>query len=82
MKLKKGEAIVAVVAEEASGPGWANPVYWIYIREVGGGIREESLQPNEQPPALILLHPIAARMTKTLLAYLLEEKERLNNAPE
>lgn len=71
MILRRGESIVAVVAEECSGPGWTNAPYWVYIREVGGTIREECLQPSEQGNTLLALHKPAAAMQKTLKAYVL-----------
>lgn len=62
MKLGKNDSIVAVVPERAKGPGWSNFVIWVYISEMGGNLRRESLQPDEwrASPELRAIADIAA----------------------
>ena len=67
MIINEGELIIGVWAEEAKGPGWANPLYWAVVRERKGALRLESIQPSEQPSEMILLHGISARLSQALL---------------
>ena len=62
MKLKINERIIAVVPETCSGPGWLNTVIWVYIHDtVTQKLRQECLQPSEQPrDAKILFNSLEA----------------------
>jgi hypothetical protein len=45
--IQKGEQIVTAYAERARGPGWSNNPIWVIVRDSGGNLREECLQPAE-----------------------------------
>ena len=42
-----------------SGPGWANRLVIIIIRDLNGGLREEALQPSEQTRDMSILATIS-----------------------
>lgn len=60
--LKPGDSVVCGYATVASGPGWTNRPYWIIVRDAEGKLREECLQPKEQPLNLQLLYPFAEQV--------------------
>lgn len=74
VKLKRGERIVAVVPESASGPGWANQVVWVYI-DGPGGIRMDCLQPSEMSEQMQILFAPGAAMHAALLDAVPWERE-------
>lgn len=59
LRLKDGDRIAYIRAERAAGPGWQNAPLWIIVRESGGKLREECLQPNEQTRDMLLLYRAA-----------------------
>ena len=66
--LAEGERIVAVVCENASGPGWSNTPTWVHIGTNDGRLRSECIQPAEGTLALWTLFEIAERMHRALIA--------------
>ena len=60
MKLNEHDHIIAVVAEPASGPGWANTPLWIIVQNGNGKLRRECLQPDEQSNGIRVLYATAA----------------------
>ena len=67
MKLKEHDHIIAVVAEPASGPGWANTPLWIIVQDGNGQLRRECLQPDEQSDGLRVLYATAAAVHGALV---------------
>ena len=73
IRLERGEQIVAVVCENASGPGWHNQptkVLIVNYYERGEQMRVEWLQPDEISDSLCVLFPLAAKMHEQLVAAL------------
>jgi hypothetical protein len=68
MKLEPGERIVCAYAEPASGPGVSNKPLWVVVREVGGKLREECLQPEEQTTPILYLYGTAYEVHKAMLS--------------
>lgn len=66
IKLARGEHIIAVVPEYASGPGWANKPVWVHIRGMTGMLRSECIQPEEHTEALRVLFKSGAAMCEAL----------------
>ncbi len=62
-----GERIVAVVPEYAYGPGWRNPIVWVYIQTQDGAIRYVDIQPDEQSSAMDMLFDIGAATHAALI---------------
>jgi hypothetical protein len=69
MKLNDGDVIVTAWSENCSGPGWSNQLIWVLVREPGGRLREESIQPGERTEAMATLHNICAAATEELTAW-------------
>ena len=67
MTLSDDDRVVSVWAEDAKGPGWRNPLYWVLVRGSAGKLRLEAIQPNEQSPVLQRVHQTSAALTTTLL---------------
>jgi len=67
LKLGEHEHIVAVAAEPASGPGWANTPLWVFVHDGNGTLRRECLQPEEQSATLRVLYTTAAAVHLTLV---------------
>lgn len=65
--LNEDEAIVAVVPEYVSGPGWRNMPVWIYIRDSGNRFRCECLQPDDHSPDMLALFSPGAAMCCALM---------------
>jgi len=51
--------IVTAYAESVSGPGWANQPVWVVYRGRDGQLREECLQPDEQPAEMVWLYTVS-----------------------
>lgn len=66
--LMDGESVIAVVCENAAGPGWANAPAWIHIRTATGGLRSECIQPHQRSAELYTLFAFAEIMHRSLLA--------------
>jgi hypothetical protein len=62
----KGERIIAVVPERASGPGWANTPTWVYVTDIYGLLRCECIQPEERTPELNALFDVGAAVSVAL----------------
>lgn len=62
LNLSNDDHIVAVVAEPASGPGWANTPLWVIVQDGNGKLRRECLQPMEQSEGMRLLYATAAEV--------------------
>ena len=62
----------AAWAEKASGPGWANSIYWAVISPVGGPKHDQlekvCIQPDDQTNELRTLLDVSATMHKTVLS--------------
>lgn len=67
VKLNKGDHIVCTYAERYGGPGGANSIVWLIIKDRAGVIRQEALQPEDWGVSLGLLFDIAAVTHKTML---------------
>ena len=67
-KLKKFEIVVAAWPENASGPGWSNTLMWVLIQDANGGLRRETLQPNEQSDEMRTLFAPGAACAMALRA--------------
>lgn len=48
-ELGERDVIIGVRTDYASGPGWSNAPLWIYVQDGDQHIRQECLQPEEQP---------------------------------
>jgi len=59
--------IVAVVAEPASGPGWANTPLWVIMQDSNGNLRRGCLQPDEQSNGIRVLYATAAAVHGALV---------------
>jgi hypothetical protein len=67
VQLSRGEHIVAVVPEYASGPGWTNWPLWVYI-DNKGKLRTECIQPRNQTHEQRLLFALGAQISRQLIA--------------
>ena len=67
IQLARGERILCVCPEHNSGPGWANPVVWVYVANSDGICREVGLQPDEQTPQMRALFAPGAAMMQALV---------------
>ena len=67
MKLYAHDHIIAVVAEPANGPGWANTALWIIVQDGHGKLRRECLQPDEQSDGIRVLYATAAAVHGALV---------------
>jgi len=58
MKLSKTDSIVTAWPEVASGPGWANTLIWVLIKDRRDGVlRMESIQGDEMSHDEVILLP-------------------------
>lgn len=80
--LNKGDRVVTAWAEEASGPGFYNPLVWVLVRDQFGQLREEALQPDEQGDSLKVLHAASAAITRSMTAYAKMDLHRAAKAAE
>ena len=60
IELQRDERIVAVVPEYCFGPGWANPLVWVYIVDSIQRLRIEAIQPEDQTPKMRTLFGVGA----------------------
>ena len=67
IKLKRGERILAVVPEHASGPGWVNSPTWVHIGANDGTYRTECIQPAERTLELHALWEVGESVHRSLL---------------
>lgn len=67
MKFNEHVHIIAVVAEPASGPGWANTPLWVIVQDGNGQLRRECLQPDEQSDGIRVLYATAAAVHGALV---------------
>jgi hypothetical protein len=67
MKFNAPDRLIAVVAEPASGPGWANTPLWIIVQDGNGKLRRECLQPDEQSDGIRVLYATAAAVHGALV---------------
>ena len=65
--LKRGERVLAVVPEYASGPGWTNTPVWVHIGNIDGTYRSECVQPNEQTAEMLTLFCVGAHLQSALV---------------
>lgn len=77
MKIKAHDHIIAVVAQPASGPGWANTPLWIILQDGNNHLRRVCLQPEEQSDGLRMLYATAAAVHVALV----REVEALTRKP-
>lgn len=68
LRLGEGDHIVSAYAQPAAGPGWSNAPLWVVVRDGNGKLREECLQPEEQPRGVLTLYRIASAVHGQLLA--------------
>lgn len=73
LTLNTDEQIIAVIPEQAKGPGWSNDVVWIYIVSSGGMLRTECLQPKEQSKELLTLFSVGEVVCRELKAAVLKQ---------
>ena len=66
--LKDGDTFITAYAQYAKGPGWRNCPVWVIIRERGGALREECLQPEEQGNGIASLYDFSALAHQKMLA--------------
>lgn len=68
IELNRFENIVAIVPQNAFGPGWTNKPLWIYIENVAEGTyRRICLQVEEQSIEMQLLFNIGSVVHESLL---------------
>ena len=60
LKLSQRDRIVCAYAERSSGPGWFNLPLIVVIRDGNGRLREEYIQPKDQPREVILAYGMLA----------------------
>ncbi len=59
-KFTEHDKIVAVFAESAHGPGWANQPLWVVVRSnLDGSFRRECIQPQDQTAEMLYLYRIS-----------------------
>lgn len=68
MKLAERDRIESAWSENCSGPGWNNQIIWVLVRDGGGGLRLESIQPDERTEQMAVLHDISAVVTMEMTA--------------
>jgi hypothetical protein len=66
LHLKDGDVFVTAYAQPASGPGWGNSPLWVVIRTRDGRLREECLQPEDQPAPIRQIYSIAAEVQRMM----------------
>lgn len=66
--LAYGEAVISVVPEYCTGPGWRNAPMWVYIRTNDGKLRTECIQPAERTAEQHILFDVGARIAQQLIA--------------
>lgn len=59
INLGEHDRIVTAWCERHSGPGWGNSPVHVIIRDGNQKLREEYLQPGEQPPGLAAIYDAA-----------------------
>jgi hypothetical protein len=74
--LTRGERVLAVVPEYASGPGWANMPVWVHVGNIDGTYRSECLQPDEQSAEMLTLFRVGAHMQSALVGAVPIKQER------
>ena len=67
IKLEYGERVIAVVPEDASGPGWSNHPISVYIACLDGRLRTEWIQPGERTAELHTLFSPGRAMCSALI---------------
>jgi hypothetical protein len=84
MKRNEHDHIVAVVAEPANGPGWANTPLWVFVQDGSGKIRRECLQPDEQSDSIRVLYATAAAVHGSLVKEVeeLTKKHKPDRSPK
>ena len=65
--LPRDARIVAVWAEAASGPGWANTPVWVIVSQ-GGTLTQQCLQPGEQSAIMRALYWPSAHIAGSMMA--------------
>jgi len=69
IKISKTDSIVTAWPEVASGPGWANTLIWVLIKDRRDGVlRMESIQGDEMSYDERLLFPVATGCTASFVA--------------
>ena len=77
IKLKKYEHIIAVAPEYCSGPGWSNPVLWVYIANGNTHTyRKEAIQPNERNRDQQVLFKAGEAMHQALIGSVVVKQEK------
>jgi hypothetical protein len=51
--------VVAAWADVASGPGWANRLIWLLLRDADGILSLEAIQPDEQTAEMVALYAVS-----------------------
>ena len=64
--LKPGDTLITAYAQPANGPGWTNTPLYLIVRGQDGNLREECLQPDEQPAEVRLLYDTSAALHEAL----------------
>lgn len=67
-RLGPNDRIVTAYAEACAGPGWANTLVWVVIRDGDGRLRHEALQPDEQNGTMKTLFGISEQVHQQMTA--------------
>jgi len=67
MNWKDGDRVVTAWAESASGPGWANQLVWVLVRDRMGALRIKALQPREQTSDMRAIYGYSAMATRDMV---------------
>jgi hypothetical protein len=61
VKLKQHETVMSAWAERCAGPGWANQVVWVLLRDgADGSYRLAAIQPEEQTAEIAHLFGVSS----------------------
>lgn len=74
IKLGNDDRIVTVWCERHSGPGWGNSLVHVIIRDGNQKLREEWLQPDDQPQELDAIYDAAEAHINTMRERLIDER--------
>lgn len=64
--MDKQEHVVVAWAENASGPGWANRLVWVLLRDGNGKLRLEDIQREEMSYRMSVLLDVNSASTQAM----------------
>lgn len=77
MRRKPKPVVMGAWAETPSGPGWANRVIWMCLRDPADGrLFMEAMQPDEMPPEIAKLFGVFAASSASLLNAVILHREK------